>query len=132
MRNRQHSAIEQECPPRDRAPGHPSVKDREPRNQTNTAARSEQTGCYEKRVMDLMVATPPWDWPQCRDLSANGQIENSPNFVRRQRMHHPSEHNQADADRDYASYIELGRPRQRAIWGQDAEILDRGFVPDTL
>ena len=80
--------------------------------------------------MYLMVATPPGDRPQRGDLSADGKVQNSPDLVRRQRMNHPSEHNRTNTDRDYAGNVELGRPRQRAIWGQDAGILDRGIVLD--
>ncbi len=58
--------------------------------------------------MYLMVTTSPRDRPQRRYLRTNGQIENSSNLVRRHRMHNPSEHNHADADRDYAGNVDLG------------------------
>jgi hypothetical protein len=79
--------------------------------------------------MYLMVATSPRDRAQCCDLSANGQVENSANLFRRHRMHNPPEHNHANADRDYTGNVDLGRPRERAIWTQDPGILDRGFSP---
>ena len=79
--------------------------------------------------MYLVVAVFPRDRPQCRDLSANCEIQNSSNLVRRHGVDKPPEHNRGHADRNYARDIDLGRPRESAEWSQDAGILDRASVP---
>ena len=75
-----------------------------------------------------MVTVSPGYWPQSGKLGADCQVEKDPKLIRRHRMYGPPEYHHRHADHDNGGNIELAGPRQRAKWGQDAEILDGVLV----
>jgi len=73
------------------------------------------------------MASAPGNWPECRYLRANPEVNERGEFGRRDRVNDPADHDSNDPRHDDADGIDLRRSRQRAKGGQDSGILEPGL-----